>query len=171
MNRYKVLRVLGDGTYGEVIKAQNRQSGDLVAIKRMKKKFYNWDDCMNLAEVKALRKLRHPNLVKLKEVIREQDILYVKAALVHTSIVTFNHFDTRCRYLVFEFLECNLYEIMKDRQKYFAPFPQSIFVTSTQVLRGVCAAQLHVPDVPGAGIHAQSRPVPPRHEAGERAGH
>jgi protein kinase len=23
-------------------------------------------------------------------------------------------------YLVFEFLECNLYEIMKDRQKYFA---------------------------------------------------
>ena len=72
MNRYKVLRVLGDGTYGEVIKAQNRQSGDLVAIKRMKKKFYNWDDCMNLAEVKALRKLRHPNLVKLKEVIREQ---------------------------------------------------------------------------------------------------
>jgi protein kinase len=98
MNRYKVLRVLGDGTYGEVIKAQNRQSGDLVAIKRMKKKFYNWDDCMNLAEVKALRKLRHPNLVKLKEVIREQDILY----------------------LVFEFLECNLYEIMKDRQKYFA---------------------------------------------------
>ena len=55
MNRYKVLRVLGDGTYGEVIKAQNRQSGDLVAIKRMKKKFYNWDDCMNLAEVKALR--------------------------------------------------------------------------------------------------------------------
>jgi protein kinase len=92
MNRYKVLRVLGDGTYvsnaflaviicntlvsyGEVIKAQNRQSGDLVAIKRMKKKFYNWDDCMNLAEVKALRKLRHPNLVKLKEVIREQDIL------------------------------------------------------------------------------------------------
>ncbi len=37
--------------YGEVIKAQNRQSGDLVAIKRMKKKFYNWDDCMNLAEV------------------------------------------------------------------------------------------------------------------------
>jgi protein kinase len=76
MNRYKVLRVLGDGTYGEVIKAQNRQSGDLVAIKRMKKKFYNWDDCMNLAEVKALRKLRHPNLVKLKEVIREQDILY-----------------------------------------------------------------------------------------------
>jgi protein kinase len=25
-----------------------------------------------------------------------------------------------CSYLVFEFLECNLYEIMKDRQKYFA---------------------------------------------------
>jgi protein kinase len=114
MNRYKVLRVLGDGTYGEVIKAQNRQSGDLVAIKRMKKKFYNWDDCMNLAEVKALRKLRHPNLVKLKEVIREQDILCAK------NIPFFVSCDIQHRYLVFEFLECNLYEIMKDRQKYFA---------------------------------------------------
>ena len=28
--------------------------------------------------------------------------------------------DFLCSYLVFEFLECNLYEIMKDRQKYFA---------------------------------------------------
>ncbi len=95
MNRYKVLRVLGDGTYGEVIKAQNRQSGDLVAIKRMKKKFYNWDDCMNLAEVKALRKLRHPNLVKLKEVIREQDILYAPAARARADIVT-HAADTLC---------------------------------------------------------------------------
>ena len=47
-----------------------------VAIKKMKRKFYSWDECMNLREVKSLRKLNHPCIVKLKEVIRENDELF-----------------------------------------------------------------------------------------------
>ena len=50
---------------------------------------------MNLREVTSLRKLNHPSIVKLKEVIRENDELY----------------------FVFEFLDCNLYQVMKDRDK------------------------------------------------------
>ena len=34
----------------------------------MKKKFYSWEECMQLREVQSLRKLSHPNIVKLKEV-------------------------------------------------------------------------------------------------------
>jgi protein kinase len=30
MNRYKVTKQLGDGTYGSVLKAVNRQSGEVV---------------------------------------------------------------------------------------------------------------------------------------------
>ena len=32
---------------------------------------------MALREVQSLRKLRHPNIVKLKEVVREHDILHM----------------------------------------------------------------------------------------------
>ena len=32
----------------------------------MKRKFYSWEECMALREVKSLRKLNHPNVVKLK---------------------------------------------------------------------------------------------------------
>jgi serine/threonine protein kinase len=32
MNRYKVTKQLGDGTYGSVLKAQNRQTGEIVSI-------------------------------------------------------------------------------------------------------------------------------------------
>ena len=71
-----------------------------MAIKRMKRKYYSWDECMSLREVKSLRKLRHPNIIKLKEVIRENDYLH----------------------LIFEFMEKNMYECMKDRPK---PFPES----------------------------------------------
>ena len=68
MNRYKVMKQLGDGTYGAVWKATNRQTNEVVAIKKMKRKFYSWEECMALREVKSLRKLNHPNVVKLKEV-------------------------------------------------------------------------------------------------------
>lgn len=43
----------------------------------MKKKFYSWDEAVKLREVQSLRKLHHPNIVKLKEVIRENDTLSV----------------------------------------------------------------------------------------------
>uniref|UniRef100_A0A2P2MHS9 cyclin-dependent kinase n=1 Tax=Rhizophora mucronata TaxID=61149 RepID=A0A2P2MHS9_RHIMU len=48
--------------------------------------------------LKSLRKMNHPNVVKLKEVIRENDILY----------------------FVFEYMECNLYQLIKDREKLFS---------------------------------------------------
>jgi len=95
MNRYKVTKTLGDGTYGSVLRAQNKSTGEWVAIKKLKQKYYSWEECMKLREISSLRKLIHPNIVKLKEVIRENDELH----------------------LVFEFLECNLYEFMKSRVK------------------------------------------------------
>lgn len=98
MERYKLIKEVGDGTFGSVWRAINKQTGEVVAIKKMKKKYYSWEECVNLREVKSLRKMNHPNIVKLKEVIRESDILY----------------------FVFEYMECNLYQLMKDREKLFS---------------------------------------------------
>ena len=42
----------------------------------MKKKFYSWDEAVNLREVRSLKKMSHPNIVKLKEVVREHDNLF-----------------------------------------------------------------------------------------------
>ena len=63
----------------------------------MKRKYYSWEECLNLKEVKSLRKMNHPNIVKLKEVFRKNDILY----------------------FVFEYMECSLYQLMKDGLKLF----------------------------------------------------
>eukprot|EP01006_Ploeotia_vitrea_P050191 TRINITY_DN67422_c12_g6_i2.p1 TRINITY_DN67422_c12_g6~~TRINITY_DN67422_c12_g6_i2.p1 ORF type:complete len:363 (+),score=21.27 TRINITY_DN67422_c12_g6_i2:77-1165(+) len=76
MNRYTVIRTIGAGAYGNVLQAQNTQSNEVVAIKRMNRKFYSWQECMELREIKSLRKLNHANIVKLKEVIRENDELF-----------------------------------------------------------------------------------------------
>ncbi|CAI0408982.1 unnamed protein product [Linum tenue] len=98
MERYKLIKEVGDGTFGTVWRAINRHNGEVVAIKKMKKKYYTWEECVNLREVKSLRRMNHPNIVKLKEVIRENDILF----------------------FIFEYMECNLYQLMKDREKLFS---------------------------------------------------
>lgn len=119
MNRYTTLRQLGDGTYGSVLLGKSNESGELVAIKRMKKKFYSWEECMNLREVKSLKKLSHANVVKLKEVIRENDHLY----------------------FVFEYMKENLYQLMKDRNKLF---PESVIRNIMyQILQGLSFIHKH----------------------------
>lgn len=95
MDKYKIIKAIGDGTYGSVAKGINKQTGETVAIKKMKKKFYSWDEAMSLREIKSLRKLNHQNIIKLKEVIRVNDDLY----------------------FVFDFMDNNVFEIMKDRGK------------------------------------------------------
>ncbi|KAJ3022827.1 hypothetical protein HKX48_005160 [Thoreauomyces humboldtii] len=94
MNKYLVTKQIGDGSFGVVLKGQHNETGELVAIKKMKQKYYNWEEAVNLREVKSLVKLsNHPNIVKLKEVLRENDEL---------------HF-------VFEYMEGNLYQLTKHR--------------------------------------------------------
>lgn len=53
MNRYVTLSKLGDGTYGTVVLGQRKDTGEMVAIKRMKRKYYSWDEAMSLREVKV----------------------------------------------------------------------------------------------------------------------
>ncbi|XP_041488798.1 serine/threonine-protein kinase MAK isoform X3 [Microtus oregoni] len=119
MNRYTTMRQLGDGTYGSVLMGKSNESGELVAIKRMKRKFYSWDECMNLREVKSLKKLNHANVIKLKEVIRENDHLY----------------------FIFEYMKENLYQLMKNRNKLF---PESVIRNIMyQILQGLAFIHKH----------------------------
>eukprot|EP00755_Sulcionema_specki_P013963 Sspe_Gene.55428::Locus_30485_Transcript_1_1_Confidence_1.000_Length_1113::g.55428::m.55428/K08829/MAK; male germ cell-associated kinase len=96
-HRYKILNTIGDGSYGMVLKAVTTETGDVVAIKRMKRKFYTWQECMELREIKSLKKLSHVNIVKLKEVIRENDDLF----------------------FIFEYCEQTVFQLMKAETKPF----------------------------------------------------
>lgn len=113
MERYKILKSVGDGTFGVVYKAINTSNGEVCAIKKMKTKFKSWEECLGLREIKSLRKFSHANIVKLKEAFRVNDELH----------------------LVFEFLEENVYQLIKDRP---SPLPESrIRSIIYQVLQGL----------------------------------
>ncbi|KPA73545.1 putative Mitogen activated protein kinase putativeprotein kinase [Leptomonas pyrrhocoris] len=77
MDKYELVTQIGDGTFGSVAKAVLKKTGQLVAIKKMKQKFYTWEECVKLPEVDIVRRIHgHPNVVKLREVIRENNELF-----------------------------------------------------------------------------------------------
>ena len=48
MQKYKVGNKLGDGSFGSVAKGLNEQTGQVVAIKRMKRDYKDWNECVGL---------------------------------------------------------------------------------------------------------------------------
>jgi len=61
----------------------------------MKKKYFNWDECLNLQEIRALMNLHHSNIVLMQELVLEDDQLN----------------------LIFEFSGINLYDHMMANKK------------------------------------------------------
>ena len=93
MNGYRVQGVIGDGSFGSVLQAVHLQSGETVAIKRLKRRYASIDDAMRLREVQALRELQHPCIVRLREAVYEEQQLS----------------------LVFEHLPLNLHQMLRQR--------------------------------------------------------
>ncbi len=86
MERFKKMRQLGDGSFGQVFKALDTQSNEVVAVKKFKQKYKTWEKCMDDPEVKALIKLVHPNIVKLKEVIRQSNTMFIIFELLNEDL-------------------------------------------------------------------------------------
>ena len=95
---YICERLLGTGSYGKVALATRKSTGQKVAIKRMENIFEDETDCKRiLREVTLMRKLKHPFVVELVELLYPSD---------PTS------FDTL--YVVMEYAESDLKKIIKS---------------------------------------------------------
>jgi len=93
MNKYELIEIIGNGTFGQVYEGRNRETNERVAVKKLKEKYNSLEECLAKTEVKVLEKLNHENIVQLKEIIREKsgDVSYI-----------------------FEYCDCNLYEFIEN---------------------------------------------------------
>ncbi|KAI3642043.1 hypothetical protein MP228_011598 [Amoeboaphelidium protococcarum] len=73
MEKYQKVEKLGEGTYGVVYKAQNRITQEIVALKRIR--LDNEEEgipCTAIREIALLKELRHPNIVRLMDVLHTE---------------------------------------------------------------------------------------------------
>lgn len=98
LGQYQVLEKIGSGTFGAVYKCLDVQTDEVVAIKKMKKVYESAEDAYNIREIRVLRQLneiKHPNIVQVKRVAFEGSTLFI----------------------VFEHLDMNLTEYMKEKAR------------------------------------------------------
>jgi len=95
---YEIVKQIGSGSYGYVVEAIQKSTGKKVAIKRLNKIFEDVVDCKRiLREVTLLRKLVHPNLVNIIEILEPSDP---------------KTFDTL--YVVLEYAQSDLKKLLKS---------------------------------------------------------
>ncbi|RCH88603.1 cyclin-dependent serine/threonine protein kinase [Rhizopus azygosporus] len=69
----KKIEKLGEGTYGIVYKAQNRETNEVVALKRIR--LDNEEEgvpCTAIREISLLKELKHPNILRLYDVLHTE---------------------------------------------------------------------------------------------------
>lgn len=100
-HKYKFVSKKGAGAFSDVIKAQCVKTEEYVAIKRMKATFKSIEQITSLREIQSLRRLAdQPFIIRLIEILFDR--------------------TTGRLALVFELMEMNLYELIKNR-KYHLP--------------------------------------------------
>lgn len=69
-SRYKVVKLIGSGSYGSVCEVEDSETNQLVAIKRCKHIFEDLVDCKRiLREIAILARLEHCNVVKIVDIV------------------------------------------------------------------------------------------------------
>ncbi|KAG8454235.1 hypothetical protein GDO86_000757 [Hymenochirus boettgeri] len=88
MEKYENLGLVGEGSYGMVMKCRNKENGKIVAIKKF---FESEDEKMvkkiAMREIKLLRQLRHENLVNLLEVCKKKKRWYLVFEFVDRTVL------------------------------------------------------------------------------------
>jgi len=120
MEKYVKIDKLGEGTYGIVYKAKNRETGQIVALKRIR--LESEDEgvpCTAIREISLLKELKHPNIVGLFDVIHTEKKLT----------------------LVFEYLDLDLKKYMDENKGHVSPDTMKSFLF--QLLKGVAFCHAH----------------------------
>eukprot|EP00249_Psilotum_nudum_P013243 c24237_g1_i1 orf=419-2161(+) len=96
-SRYRILEIIGKGSYGVVCSAIDNHTGEKVAIKKINDIFEHVSDATRiLREIKLLRLLRHPDIVEIKHIMLPP-----------------SRRDFRDIYVVFELMESDLHQVIK----------------------------------------------------------
>ncbi|KAK0081435.1 hypothetical protein PV325_012187 [Microctonus aethiopoides] len=117
LKKYKVIQRVGEGSFSQVLKCQDRNTGLFYAGKRLKRIYKSISEIMESPEIIVMRKIsRHPNILYMIEF--HYDPLPGKVTLI------------------FELMDMSLYDLVKNRKGRIIP-EQKVRMYLYQLLKGL----------------------------------
>ncbi|KAG1704200.1 hypothetical protein DVH05_006211 [Phytophthora capsici] len=140
---YSIECVLGQGSYGQVVRCKHLPTGEIVAIKKIQNVFSDPIDAKRiLRELCILRQLRHPNIVQIREIIAPLDI---------------DHFQDL--FVVFEYLPSDLEKLLHSPQFLTAEHLRWLLLDLLKALKYMHSAEIVHRDLKPANVLLNLSPV------------
>lgn len=119
MHHYRRLNTIDEGSYGVVHRAEDRESGRVVALKRIKVDGRAGADTFpvtSLREINALFSVRHPNVVELVEVVVDpetDDVFMVMEYMDHDMRMLLRQLQAKTRTFRQAEVKCLMLQLLR----------------------------------------------------------
>merc|ERR1712241_804462 len=78
---------IGSGQFSKVLKAQNKNTGDFVAVKKINKSKLDVREKEAIQnEIAICQLVNHPNVIRLSDVFETQNFMYLVMPLLHGDL-------------------------------------------------------------------------------------